>query len=138
VQSANAALGKNTAAMTTLIGQMFGKATADKFSPMWSEHIVALFAYAGALAAHDDAALDDARKELVEYEQDLGDFFAGASQGRLPKSAARAAVVQHVGHLTEQADAYAAKDYATADALYRMGYEHTYDLGLTLANALLP
>ncbi|WP_433376441.1 hypothetical protein ACQPZX_07840 [Actinoplanes sp. CA-142083] len=138
VQSANAALGKNTTAMTTLIGQMFGKPTADKFSPMWSEHIVALFAYAGALAAHDDAALDDARDELVEYEQELGDFFAGASKGRLPKSAARTAVVQHVGHLTEQADAYAAKDYTTADALYRMGYQHTYDLGLTLANALLP
>jgi hypothetical protein len=138
VQSANAALGKNTTAMTTLIGQLFGKPTADKFGPMWSQHIVELFAYAGALAAHDAEALDDARAELVEYEQELGDFFADASKGRLPRSAARAAVVQHVGHLTEQADAYAAKDYPTADSLYRMGYRHTYDLGLTLANALLP
>lgn len=137
-QAANAALGKNTTAMTTLIGQLFGQATADKFSPMWSEHIVALFAYAGALAAHDNAALKTARDELVEYEEQLGDFFAGASHGRLPKSAARAAIVQHVGHLTGQADAYAAKDYTTADELYRMGYQHTYDLGLALANSLLP
>jgi hypothetical protein len=37
-----------------------------------------------------------------------------------------------------QADSYAAHDYATADALYREGYRHTYDLGLTLADALLP
>ena len=137
-QAANAALGKNTTAMTALIGQLFGQATADKFSPMWSEHIVALFAYAGALAAHDNAALKTARDELVEYEEQLGDFFAGASHGRLPKSAARAAIVQHVGHLTGQADAYAAKDYTTADELYRMGYQHTYDLGLALANSLLP
>jgi hypothetical protein len=47
-------------------------------------------------------------------------------------------VAQHVGHLTGQADAYAAADYATADRLYRLGYQHTYDLGLTLSDALLP
>jgi hypothetical protein len=138
VQAANAALGKNTAAMTTLVGQLFGKPAADKFGPMWSEHVVALFAYAGALAAQDAAAKEDAKHELVEYEEELADFFAAASHGRLSPAAANAAIRQHVGHLTDQADAYAAKDYATADALYRMGYQHTYDLGLTLANALLP
>src|SRR3954466_9208508 len=51
VQAANAALGRNTSAMTTLVGQLFGGDTADKFGPMWSEHIVALFAYAGAIQA---------------------------------------------------------------------------------------
>ena len=138
VQAANAALGKNTAAMSALVAQLFGQATADKFSPMWSEHVVALFSYAGALAAQDNAAKEDAKKDLVEYEQELGDFFAGASHGRLPQAAARAAIVMHVGHLTGQADAYAAKNYAVSDELYRVGYQHTYDLGLTLANALLP
>ena len=138
VHAANAALGKNTTAMTSLVSQMFGKAAADKFSPMWSEHIVELFSYAGALAAQDTAAQADARKELVEYEQELGDFFAAASHGRLSQKAARGAIIEHVGHLTAQADAYAAKDYTGADEMYRMGYQHTYDLGLTLANALLP
>src|SRR3954453_11345077 len=104
VQAANAALGENTDAMTDLVGQLFGKAAADKFSPMWSEHIVTLFSYAGALAAQDAAAQADARKELVEYEQELGDFFAAASRRRLPQKAARGAIVQHVGHLTAQAD----------------------------------
>ncbi|MFD0517652.1 hypothetical protein [Paractinoplanes durhamensis] len=138
VQAANAALGRNTTDMTALVGQLFGKPAADKFSPLWSEHIIELFAYAGALAARDEAAKGDAVHELTEYEESLGDFFAGASQGRLSSAAARAAVVQHVGHLTGQADAYAAGDYAAADDLYRMGYQHTYDLGLTLAGALLP
>jgi hypothetical protein len=44
----------------------------------------------------------------------------------------------HVDHLTGQADAYVAKDYATADKLYREGFQHTYALGLALDNALLP
>ncbi|GIM89043.1 hypothetical protein [Paractinoplanes toevensis] len=138
VQAANTALGRNTKDMTDLVGQLFGTGTAEKFSPLWSEHIVELFAYAGALAARDDTAKGDALHELTEYEVELGDFFAGASQGRLRPAAARQAVVAHVGHLTGQADAYAAGDYATADDLYRMGYQHTYDLGLTLAEALLP
>ena len=138
VQAANAALGKNTDAMTALVGQLFGASTAKRFGPMWSEHIVALFAYAGALADQDDAARTAARGELTEYERDLGSFFAGASHGRLSVAAADSAIVMHVGHLTMQADAYAAHDYVTADRTYREGYQHTYDLGLTLANALLP
>jgi hypothetical protein len=138
VQAANTALGRNTKDMTDLVGRLFGAGTAGQFSPLWSEHIVQLFGYAGALAAHDDAAKGDALHELTEYEVELGDFFAGASRGRLSPAAARQAVVAHVGHLTGQADAYAAGDHTTADDLYRMGYQHTYDLGLTLAEALLP
>ena len=44
----------------------------------------------------------------------------------------------HVEHLIAQADAYAAKDYARSDALYRESYAHTFDLGHTLAATLLP
>ena len=136
--AANAALSGNTEAMTALVRQLFGAATAEKFGPMWSGHVVALFAYAGAVADQDDAARTRARDDLVEAEKALADFFAGASQGRLTPDAARGAVVMHVGHLTQQADAYAARDYATANRLYRQSYQHTYDLGLTLADALLP
>src|SRR4051812_8743518 len=103
VQAANTALGRNTKDMTDLVGQLFGTGTAEKFSPLWSEHIIELFAYAGALAARDDTAKGDALHELTEYEVELGDFFAGASQGRLRPAAARQAVVAHVGHLTGQA-----------------------------------
>ncbi len=138
VQAANAALGRNTDAMTALVGRLFGDATADRFGPMWSEHVVSVVDYGGAVADRDDAARTRARAELVEYEVELAEFFAGASQGRLPLDAARQAVDMHVGHLTMQADAYAAGDYAAADRIYRQGYQHAYDLGLTLAGALLP
>jgi hypothetical protein len=138
VQAANAALAKNTDAMTGVISGMFGEATGKKFAPLWSQHIVQLFAYAGALADNDAVAQKNARAELQEYEADLGGFFATASKGRLPKAAADAAVKMHVQHLTMQADAYAKKDYTTADKLYQESYGHTYDLGLVLANALLP
>lgn len=138
VQAANAALGKNTDDMTALIGQLFGEATAKKFAPLWAQHIVELVSYASALANQDDNARAGARTMLVKDEGDLAAFFSGASQGRLPLPAARAAVAMHVNHLTEQADAYAAGQYLKSDRLYRESFEHTYDLGLTLAGALLP
>jgi hypothetical protein len=138
VQAANAALGKNTADMTALVSRLFGVATGRQFQPLWAQHIVALFAYAGAQADHDDAARAAARKELTEYEGDLATFFAGGSHGRLPQATAHRLVAEHIQHLTGQADAYAAGNYTEADQLYREGFEHTYDLGLGLAQALLP
>jgi hypothetical protein len=138
VQAANAALGQNTDAMTDLVGQLFGAAAGQQFGSLWSQHVVALFAYAGAVADQDADARNDARKQLTEFEGKLAAFFAGASHGRLSPAAARAAVDMHVAHLTMQADAYAAHDYAAADRLYRESYQHTYDLGLSLADALLP
>ncbi|MGK5683444.1 class F sortase [Actinoplanes sp. URMC 104] len=138
VQAANASLGQNTADMTALVGRLFGAPTAEKFRPLWSRHVVALFAYAGALAEQDDAAEARARAQLTTFEGDLAQFFAGGSQGRLPVATARTLVVTHVEHLTGQADAYAAGDYARSDQQFRQGFQHTYDLGLGLAKALLP
>ena len=138
VQAANAALGRNTDAMTALVGRLFGDATAKRFGPMWSQHVLAVVAYGGAVADRDEPAREHAHGELVDHEHVLADFFARASRGRLPRDAARSAVAVHVGHLTKQADAYAERDYATADRIYREGYAHAYDMGATLADALLP
>ena len=111
-QAANAALGKNTDAMTQLIGDLFGAATAKKFAELWAEHVVELFTYARGLADEDDAVRDEAREELIEYEEDLAAFFVDASHGRLTTEAANRAMTMHVDHLLMQADAYAAGDYA--------------------------
>jgi hypothetical protein len=138
VQAANAALGENTDAMTALVGELFGADTGRRFGPMWSGHVVAVVDYAAALADQDDAARARARAELNEGETVLADFFAAGSRGRLPRAAARDAVAVHVRHLTGQADAYAARNYAAADRIYRHGYAHASDMALTLADALLP
>ena len=137
-QAADAALSKNTADMTDLIGQMFGSAAAKGFEPKWQEHVVELFAYAKGVADQDKDEQADARKKLIEYEEELAGFFVDAAQGRLPRAAANAAVRMHVDHLLMQADTYAAKDYAKSDQIYRESYEHTYDMGGVIAAALLP
>jgi len=137
-QAANAALGKNTDAVGQLIGALFGEQARSKFASLWSAHVAALFNYARALADHDDALRAQAQSSIATYERGLAAFFAGASQGRLNRAAAEAAVKQHVDHLLQQADAYAAKDYPQADRIYRVGYTHAFALGKVLASTLLP
>ncbi|GAA4600411.1 hypothetical protein BJY16_003508 [Actinoplanes octamycinicus] len=138
VQAANAALGQNTDAVTALMRQLFGADLARRFAPLWSEHVVSLVAYASGVADQDDAARAHAKAEIVEYEEELSRFFAGASRGRLPAGAVHQALDLHAHHLVSQADAYAARDYRRADRTYRESYQQMYDLGRTLADGLLP
>jgi len=137
-QAADAALGKNTDAMNRLIGGLFGEAAAKRFAQLWAEHVVELFTYARGLADQDDAVRAGAREKLIQDEKDLASFFVGASAGRLTTDAANGAMAMHVDQLLTQADAYAAGDYPKANRLHREAYQHTYDLGATVAGALLP
>ncbi len=136
-QAANAALGRNTADMAELVRSLFGAEAADRFASLWGDHVVALLNYAGQ-AGQDNAERDRARRSFIDFERDLALFFSGASQGRLSPRAAQDAVLTHVDQLLDHADAYAARDRARADRIYRAAYEHTYHLGESLAVALLP
>jgi hypothetical protein len=137
-QAADAALSKNTQAMASLVDNLFGTAAGQQFSDLWSGHIRYFYAYADALGAKDARGVEAARDGLAVSEVKLGDFFAGASAGRLPKDAARAAVTAHINHLLDHADAFAKGQYAVAGADYTMAYEHGYAMGGALAAALLP
>jgi hypothetical protein len=137
-QAADAALSKNTQALASLVDNLFGTAAGRQFTDVWGGHIRYFYAYADALASKDTAALATVRRDLVTSETRLGDFFAGASGGRLPKAAARQAVTAHINHLLAQADAFAKGQYTEAGADYTMAYEHGYGMGGALASTLLP
>jgi hypothetical protein len=137
-QAAEGALTRNTQALGTLVGSVFGADAAATFSRAWSGHVTHLFEYADALQSGNVAGQQQARQQLQEAEWALGSFFAGASKGRLTAANAKAGMRMHVDGLLGQADAYAKSDYATADAAYQHGFQHTFAFGGTLASALLP
>jgi hypothetical protein len=137
-QAANAALGKNTDAMGELVGALFGDEARTKVATLWAAHVTALFNYARGLADHDDAVRAQSRSTIAGFESELAGFFATASQGRLQRDAAEAAVREHAEHLLHQADAYAAGDYRQANQIYREAYAHAFALGKALASTLLP
>jgi hypothetical protein len=136
-QSTNAALGKNTDALGKLFSAEFGAQAAQTFVPLWSGHVTALFNYARGLGENDQAAMAQAKVQVTNIEGQLAGFFAGRSGGKLTKQAALAGVTDHVTHLLDQADQYAAKDYAKSDLTYRAGYAHAFAAGQGIATALL-
>jgi hypothetical protein len=137
-QAANAALGKNTEDMGTLLEPVIGADGVKQFEPLWSEHISMLFNYARGLGTEDVKVQKDSRKELLEYEESLARFFVAGSKGRLDRKSAIAAVREHVDHLLDGADAYAKGDRAESVQMYRDSYAHSFGLGEALARALLP
>ena len=137
-QAANAALGRNTDAMGKLVAAEFGSRAAQAFTPLWSSHVTALFNYSRGLADGDAGVTGQATTAVTRIEKELAVFFAGASQGRLTPAAALSAVTTHITHLLDQADRYAAGDYAGSDRAYRAAFAHAFELGRALAGALLP
>jgi hypothetical protein len=136
-QATNAALGKNTDAMGKLVGSALGTQAAQTYTRVWASHVTALYNYAGGLADNDAAAQAQAKVAVTTFEGDLSDFWTTQSQGRIKKAVALAGVTAHVTHLLDQADAYAAKDYTKADAIYRLGYAHAFAVGRALSGGLL-
>jgi len=124
--------------MGKLVAGAFGSQAAEKFTPLWSSHVTALFNYARGLADGDTTVQNQAKVTITRFETDLAEFFVAAAQGRLPRAAAVSAVTAHIEHLVGQADAYAAKDWSKADQLYRQGFAHAFELGKALASTLLP
>ncbi len=137
-QVASAAVTRNTDDLTAVVRAMFGEQAAAAFRPTWTGHVTAFFNYARGVATDDAGVRDEARAQLVTFENGLGDFFSTASQGRLPKDAARTTLAAHIDHLLRQADVYAAHDYPRAADLYRTAYSHAYGIGQALATTLLP
>jgi hypothetical protein len=137
-QAADAALGENTQALGSLVDGLFGAQAGAQFVQVWGAHIRYFYAYADGLANASNPALSRARAGLATSEKALGEFFSGASKGRLPESIAQAAVTEHINHLLAQAVAFHKGDYAGAAADYKTAYEHGFAMGGALASTLLP
>ena len=71
----------------------------------------------------------------MAYNAASAQFFAQATG--LPQADLQAALEEHLMQLKGQIDAYAAGDYEQAYALAREAYAHMYELGTTLAGAIV-
>jgi hypothetical protein len=134
-QVAGAALQANTDALTKLVALAYGASQADRFRTLWQRHLADLSAYAKGVAGHDTSASQTARAALLADANAYGSWLAGASGGRVPASDAAAGVRMHVEELMGQTDAAAARDYAKADRIERLAYEHMFSAGAALATA---
>jgi hypothetical protein len=136
-RATEASLRANTDALSQLVASAYGGAPAARFTPLWQRHLVDLLAYAKAVAGNDTSAKPTARTRLVADADAYGSWLAEASKGRVQADDAAAGVRMHVTELMEQADAYAARDYARAYRIERAAYEHMFTAGAALGKASL-
>ena len=134
-QAAGVSLQQNTDALSRLVASAYGSAHADRFTPLWQRHLGDLVAYAKAVAAKDSSARKTARAALLADADAYGSWLAGASKGQVQASDAAAGVQIHVEELMDQADAFAARDYAQAYRIEREAYEHMFTARAALAKA---
>jgi hypothetical protein len=137
VPVASASLQDNTDALSQLVTAAYGGASGDRFTQLWRRHVTDLLSYANGVAGKDASAKQAARTALLADAEAYGSWLAQASGGRVRASDAAAGVRMHVEELMKQADAYAARDYATAYRIERQAYEHMFTAGAGLAKATL-
>jgi hypothetical protein len=136
-RATEASLQANTDALSQLVASAYGGAPADRFTPLWQRHLGDLLAYAKAVAGNDTSAKQTAETLLLADADAYGSWQAEASKGRVQADDAAAGVRMHVTELMEQADAYAARDYARAYRIERAAYEHMFTAGAALGKASL-
>ncbi len=133
-----AALDQNSADIGAAIASVYGDEAGRQFLDgkfLWRDHIKFFVDYTVGLAKKDKAAQDEAVGNLMGYNAASAQFFATATG--LPASALEAGLKEHLMQLKGQIDAYAAGDYTQAYALAREAYAHMYELGTTLAGAIV-
>ena len=131
-------LDKNSVETANAIGSVYGAAARNKFlngRALWRDHIRFFVNYTVAVAKKDKAGQTKALNNLKGYIEAFSSFLAGATG--LPKSALRASITSHVGHLKAQIDAYARGNYTRASAQTHTGYMHMGMTGDVLSGAIV-
>jgi hypothetical protein len=132
-QAATTAIQGNTDALSQLVASAYGSGQSDRFKQLWQKHITDLSSYAKGAGGNDESAKQAARAALVADGDAYGTWLADASDGRVSKRDAVAAVRKHVEELMKQIDAYAARDYREAYRIERDAYEHMFTAGAAFA-----
>lgn len=130
-------LNENTEELSATIASVYGEEGGQKFKELWSSHIGYFVDYVKATANNDEAAKEEALKELDQYRKDFSQFMATATNGKVPAEGLAKGLQTHVNQLTGTFDAYAAEDYDQAWSTAREGYAHMYTPAKLFSSAIV-
>ncbi len=131
------ALNANTEDLSAAVASVYGEDAGNQFKDMWSKHIGYFVDYVKATGAKDDAAKQEALKNLDGYRADFSKFLETATDGRLKSDALAEGLQTHVDQLTGSFDSYAAGDYEKSWEQTRMAYEHMLNPAKGLSGAFV-
>jgi hypothetical protein len=131
------ALNSNTEDLAAAIASVYGEEPGNQFKEMWSNHIGFFVDYVKATGADDQAAKDEALKNLDGYRADFSKFLETATDGRLKSDALAEGLQMHVDQLIGAFDSYAAGEYEKSFEDIRMAYEHMLNPAKGLSSAIV-
>jgi hypothetical protein len=134
--AAAAQLNANTATLTKAMSGIVGPKKAAEFQTAWANHVEGLMAYTAAVAAKDEAAKATAKANLDAFAERLALYFSDVVRNVLTTDPLTQAITAHDAHLINQADAYAAKDYARAQQVQDEGYTQMVGVANVLVDAI--
>ena len=135
-KAAAAQVNANTTALTQALAAIVGPRKAAEFQSAWADHVEGLIAYTAAVAGRDQAGKAAAQKKLNTVVVTLAVYFAGVVRDQGAVVPLTGAITMHDRHLTEQADAYAAKDYGRAHQLELEGDQQMLGVANTLVDGI--
>ncbi len=135
-RGAAAQVNANTTALTRAMGAILGPRKGAEFQSAWANHVDGLMAYTTAAANKDEAGKQAAQKNLDAFASRLALYFSDVVNAQLPVEPVTAAITMHDGHLINQVNAYAAKDYVKAQEMEDHGYHQMLGVASTLVGAI--
>jgi hypothetical protein len=134
--AAAAQVNANTATLTKAMSGIVGPKKAAEFQAAWANHVEGLMAYTAAVAGKDEAARTVAKQNLDAFAERLALYFSDVVRNVLATDPLTDAITAHDAHLINQADAYAAKDYARAQQVQDEGYSQMVGVANVLVDAI--
>jgi len=135
VETANAVLVRNTEDLRDTLQPAIGDAGAERFAELWEQQTRHLFSYAAGVRDGDEAARDEARRNLTTTITEQAELLDGATGGRLGADLAATKLQMQVDLLLFQIDAYGDHNYTQAYELEREAFANMYPLGAAVAAA---
>jgi len=134
--AAGAQINANTTALAQAMGAIVGPPKAAEFQSAWADHVDGLMAYTAAVAGRDAAGEAAAENRLNSFAVTLATYFSKVVRNQLDVVPLTGAITTHDQHLIDQAEAYAAKDYARAQQMELEGYRQMLGVANTLVDAI--
>jgi hypothetical protein len=134
--AASSQVNANTTAIAKAMETIVGPKAAAEFQAAWADHIDGLVAYTAAVAGNDESKKAAAQKELNKVAVDLAVYFSHVVKNQAAVVPLTSAITAHDRHLMDHVDAYAERDFGTAEQMELDGYQQMLGISNTLVDAI--
>lgn len=130
------ALDQNALDMQPAIASLYGDAGAKEFERIFRAHNKYTDDLVKATKMGNQAGIKQAQDNINGFVEEFSTFLSTATEGKLPKAAAKNALKVHEDLVQKVFDEYVAGDYSDAYKAYREGFKEMFDVSKVLSTAI--